>query len=488
MSVRLHRVLRVLLAFALFSGLSAAIWDWATTVPMDPKARRVGPFLATPYLQLGEAPSAENLTLLWHADDVDADWSVEVRSPREGSWRAAGVPDWRRMAFDGVERHRVYRSVLGGLAPGERFAYRVRLGGSTAFESESRAKVPPGQPHRFVAFGDSGKGTDGQRKVADQALRLRPDYVMITGDIVYLAGRVGEYRARYFPYYTAGSPPGTGAPLLESTMTVAAVGNHDLMINDFSKESDLLAYFYYWSQPLNGPTAATIGKLAQSLRGPEGRLRAFREAAGPNYPRMTNFSFDYGDAHWTVLDSNPYVQWSDPALRAWVAADLAAAREKRWRFVAFHHPGFNSSKAHKDEQQMRLLSDLFERGGVSIAFAGHVHNYQRSYPLTFDARTYPDGHAPEPNNPVEGAWTLDRSYDGTARTRPKGVIYLVTGAGGADLYDRAQTYDPSSWLPFTAKFISDVNSFTVVDVGADETTVRQVDADGVELDRFTVAR
>src|SRR5205085_722266 len=42
MYARLHRILRTVLAFALFSGLSYAIWDWATYVPMDPKARRVG--------------------------------------------------------------------------------------------------------------------------------------------------------------------------------------------------------------------------------------------------------------------------------------------------------------------------------------------------------------------------------------------------------------------------------------------------------------
>ena len=40
--------------------------------------------------------------------------------------------------------------------------------------------------------------------------------------------------------------------------------------------------------------------------------RAFTEAAGEAYPRMTNFSFDYGNAHWTVIDSNPYVDWTDP--------------------------------------------------------------------------------------------------------------------------------------------------------------------------------
>ena len=203
---------------------------------------------------------------------------------------------------------------------------------------------------------------------------------------------------------------------------------------------------------------------------------------------MANFSFDYGDVHWMVLDANPYVQWADMDLRAWVAHDLASAKDKPWRFVTFHHPCFNSSKAHAQEQQMRLLSDLFEAGGVSLVFSGHVHNYQRTYPLKFAATTYPDSHAPEPATPVEGKITIDHAYDSTAKTRPDGVIYLVTGAGGADLYDPEQTDNISTWQPFTMKFVANIHSLTVVDVESNTTTVRQIDADGKELDRFTVAR
>jgi hypothetical protein len=485
---RFRWTLRILLASTLLGVLSYEVWVWATTEPEDPRARRVGPFLATPYLQLGEDPKADDLALLWHADDVDADWSVEVQSPLDAPWKPAETPTSRRVILDDVERHRVYRAILPGLAPGERFRYRVNLGGVSAF-GEARAKVPPGQPQRVVVFGDAAKKSEGQRKVAYQTHLLKPDLVVLTGDLVYFQGRVGEYRPKFFPIYAAAeASPAVGAPLLGSTLFVGVVGNHDLMVNDFDRASDLMAYFYYWSQPLNGPIPGPGAKLTPPIKGPEPRLQAFRDAAGPNYPRMANFSFDYGDVHWTVLDANPYVQWADPGLRAWVAADLASAKDKPWRFVTFHHPGFNSSKAHNREQQMRLLSDVFEAGGVSIVFSGHVHNYQRTYPLKFVARTYPDGHAPEPATPVDGEITIDRAYDGTARTKPSGVIYLVTGGGGADLYDPDQTDAVSTWEPFTTRFIADVHSLTVVDVTPDAATVRQLDADGKELDRFTVAR
>ena len=172
---------------------------------------------------------------------------------------------------------------------------------------------------------------------------------------------------------------------------VAAPGNHDIAARDLGQYPDGLAYFCYWDQPLNGPTGQEGGPLHPLLYGPEANRTAFLQAAGPAYPRMTNFSFDYGNAHWMVLDSNAYVDWTDPGLRAWVERDLAAAKDATWRFVACHHPPFNSSHAHFGDQRMRVLVDLFEAGKVDVVWTGHVHNYQRTFPLTFAVNRGADG-------------------------------------------------------------------------------------------------
>jgi acid phosphatase type 7 len=168
---------------------------------------------------------------------------------------------------------------------------------------------------------------------------------------------------------------------------------------------------------------------------------------------MANFSFDYANAHWTVLDSNPYVDWTNPELRAWVEHDLTGAQDNTWRFVAFHHPGFNASKAHFNDQQMRLLADVFEAGRVDVVFSGHVHNYQRTYPLRFRSEKDKTGKPLRDQNKVPGRWAIDQVFDGRTNTRPRGVIYLVTGAGGNTLYNPEQQDDPRSWPSFTYKFI-----------------------------------
>jgi 3',5'-cyclic AMP phosphodiesterase CpdA len=357
------------------------------------------------------------------------------------------------------------------------------------FGSDATAPKAGQTPFRFVVFGDCGANTKEQKAVAYQAYRERPDFVMITGDIVYNRGRISEYRENFWPVYNANdASPSLGAPLMRSTLFLAAPGNHDIASRDLAAYPDGLAYFLVWRLPQNGPSGEDGSSLVPRLAGPTAGQKAFRDAAGLSYPRMANYSFDYGNAHWTVLDANPYVDWSDPSLRAWVRSDLSAAARATWRFVACHQPAFNSAQKHSDEQNMRVLTDVFEEGKVDVVFCGHVHNYQRTLPLHFVPEKRPGGQPLRQKGLIPGRWTLDRSYDGQKSTRPDGVIYLITGAGGASLYNPEQQDQPSSWQEFTHKFISKVHSLTVAEVDGSRLTVRQVSLDGAELDRFVITK
>jgi hypothetical protein len=468
--------------------------DGGAELPATGVTSPVDGFLVKPYLQLGDVPPgavARDLRVLWQTEDQEAGWTLESRPGGEGPWLAAEAPTMRRVAVPGVEPHRVYRAIVRGLAPGGEFAYRVRRAGRLVFTAGGRAPRPAGQPYRFVVFGDCAAGTAAQRAIAEQAYRARPDFVLIPGDIVYNRGRIVEYRANFWPVYNADVPaPALGAPLLRSTLVLAAPGNHDIdrSARDLGRYPDGLAYFLYWDQPLNGPIGREGGPLVPVLHGPASHRDAFRQAAGPAYPRMANFSFDYGNAHWTVLDSNSYVDWTDPDLRRWVERDLGSAQDTTWRFVAFHHPGFNSARSHFSDQRMRILAEAFEAGRVDMVFNGHVHNYQRTFPLRFTPERGSYATPDRQNDRVPGRWALDTSFDGRTQTRPGGVIYLITGAGGAELYNPEQQDDPASWQPFTDKFVSKIHSMTIADVDGPSLTIRQVAADGQELDRFVVTK
>jgi hypothetical protein len=245
---------------------------------------------------------------------------------------------------------------------------------------------------------------------------------------------------------------------------------------------------------LNGPVGKEGGPLVAPVTGPCANKKAFTDAAGEAFPRMANFSFDYGDAHWTVLDANATVDWTAPELQEWVARDLAAAKGACWRFVSFHQPGFQSSKTHFHEQYMRILAPIFEAGKVDVVFNGHVHNYQRTYPMRFvpsainEAAPIMKDGKPSKTRHVDGKWTLDKSFNGRSDTTPEGVIYVVTGAGGQHLYNPEQQDDPASWQEFTFKHVSKIHSLTLAEVDGSTVTIRQLTPECEEVDRFVITK
>jgi len=427
-------------------------------------------FLVKPYLQLGTQPDAGALTLMWHGPDQDQAWRVELR-PAGGPWRPVAAPTWVRVAVPTVEPHRVYTALLGPLRPGERFDYRLRLAGQDLFQASAR--TPPLRNLRVAVTGDLGLGGPDHLQLIQSLYRQRTDLVVAAGDLVYQDGRISEYRRHFFPLYNA-DPGEPGAPLLRSTLFVGVIGNHDVgergPLHPVAEVPDAFAYYLYWNQPLNGPASPGAPALT---RQPGWTWDAFLAAAGPRFPTMGTFSFDAGGAHWTVLDSNPYTRWEDPALRAWLARDLAAARSSAWRFVVFHHPPFNFSKwnAYKDLWMARLWP-LFQAHGVDLVFTGHIHTYVRTRPLLAAASGEP-------------SW--DARFDGGAHTRARGPILIVTGAGGAPLHlkGRGPLVRPQ---PFVARHLPDELSFSVLELGARALTFRQVNASGRTLDRFTLGR
>jgi hypothetical protein len=210
---------------------------------------------------------------------------------------------------------------------------------------------------------------------------------------------------------------------------------------------------------------------------------------------MANYSYDYGDAHFTCLDSNVYVDPTDPALQDWIRADITGS-DAAWKFVVYHHPAFNAGDSHYDAQHMRALAPLLEELGVDMVLSGHEHTYQRTMPFRFAPRDLTNAKARNGNTrKVPGTFTVDREFDGKTKTKPKGVIYIVTGAGGKHLYDPGYSDNPSLWrhpeddnVEYVARFVSDRHSITVFDLDAKALLMRQIDEWGTEVDRIRITK
>jgi len=451
-------------------------------------------FIVRPYLQIGAAPGPSSLDLLWQDTDKQNDWQVEARLNEKSAWKKTTAPVVTPVAVTGIAPRRLYKTTIGELVPGSTFEYRVLKNYKMVFTAKAQAPKSAAQPFRCVVFGDIGAGTTEAKQLAGRAFLSNPDMVVIPGDIVYERGLMSEYDANFWPVYNAAKADSAGAPIMCSVPFVAAPGNHDTETRDLEQFPDALAYYLFWDQPLNGPKAAEGGPLAPALKASEARRNSFVKAAGDAYPRMANFSFNYGNAHWLFLDANPYVDFTSKELSDWITKDLSEAKDAAWRFVVFHHPGFNSSREHYEQQHTRLLSPIFEAGKVDLVFSGHVHNYQRSFPMKFAPDSKGTMLVGGKDNKtirgrvVTGRWTLDKSFNGKTDTTPEGVIYVVTGAGGQELYNPEQQNDPDSWQRFTDKFISTIHSLTLVDINGKTLTLSQVGADGSTLDSITITK
>jgi hypothetical protein len=126
------------------------------------------------------------------------------------------------------------------------------------------------------------------------------------------------------------------------------------------------------------------------------------------------YSFDYGPAHVTVLDSNASTS-PDSAQWEFLDRDLGASAAA-WKFVVFHHPVYSSGNHGGDPGLRANLVPLFDKHRVDVVFAGHDHHYERTKPMRGGQAVLPGG----------------------------GTVYVTTGGGG-------KTIRPVGTSSFTAR-------------------------------------
>jgi 3',5'-cyclic AMP phosphodiesterase CpdA len=298
-----------------------------------------------------------------------------------------------------VTRHIVK---LTGLQPGATYRYRVGSNGRTLRAGKFQTAKAAGQPFRFAVWGDSGIGGKAQQILAAQIEKQRPDFLLHTGDLIYQRGRSRDYDPYFFRVY---------APTLARVPFYGSLGNHDVLTN---RGQPFLDNFVL---PRNGP---------------------------PGIVPERNYSFDYGNAHIVVLDSNLSERQLRREIAPWLERDLRASRA-RWKFVVFHHPPYSSGLHGDEPRTQRALVPALARARVDIVFNGHDHHYERFRPRN-------------------------------------GVTYIVTGAGGAGLY-RRQKNDPA-----TARYRNDVHSFTQIDINGGVLQGRQIAANGTIIDQWRLIK
>ncbi len=96
-----------------------------------------------------------------------------------------------------------------------------------------------------------------------------------------------------------------------------------------------------------------------------------------------NYSFDYGNAHFAVLNTNDILSISQAQLK-WLRNDMNST-DKDWKIVFFHKAPYSLGKDAKWPDALYLqqsLTKVLDDCNVDFAFYGHDHQYIRTKPLT----------------------------------------------------------------------------------------------------------
>lgn len=104
-----------------------------------------------------------------------------------------------------------------------------------------------------------------------------------------------------------------------------------------------------------------------------------------------NYSFDYGNVHFTVVNTNDVLSISLPQLK-WLRNDLNGT-DKDWKIVCMHKSVYTLGKDGKwpDAGYLKTkFRQIMDDCGVDLVLSGHDHQYLRTKPLK-NNKENPDG-------------------------------------------------------------------------------------------------
>ena len=105
----------------------------------------------------------------------------------------------------------------------------------------------------------------------------------------------------------------------------------------------------------------------------------FAECYPPTAPEKMqgeNYSFDYGNCHFTVLSVNNQDKLGD-----WLYEDLHSS-QKTWKMGAYHFPVYPVMPEGENADGYPYLRKGVEEGRFDVLFSGHEHSFARTYPMT----------------------------------------------------------------------------------------------------------
>jgi len=370
-------------------------------------------------------------TITWETDATAAEGQVEYTELEA----AKSFPGNAKMAVAKVAELstnlgsiNIHSVTLANLKPGTRYTYRVGYGACWSERHTFVTAAAKVARFKFLVFGDSQSASyDVWGTTLTHAYLANPGaaFLINMGDLV----DVGQDEAQWNGWFAAAKG------VIDTIPIMPLVGNHetytpymDIPEKRFSLPSYFTAQF---KLPANGPA---------ELRGQV-------------------YSFDYGNVHFSVLDSQVgEEQRFVPAMveleKAWLEKDLEAT-DKNWKVVLVHRPLYNNKLSDDNGKIRGVFIPILDKFHADIVFTAHDHVYARTYPL---------------NNgvPVESF--------------AKGTVYVATGRSGTKTYPNTVA---KGWNKFFYNPQDEPNYITV-EVAGNILTVKAFKQSGVLIDVWSI--
>ena len=230
-----------------------------------------------------------------------------------------------------------------------------------------------------------------------------------------------------------------------------------------------------------------------------------------------HYSFNYRNVHFISLDSETGYPGASEEKRyvlpcggftqnmlEWLEADLIQANRERtdrpWIFVQAHRPLYQGASINKEYQA--AVEELFHKYRVDIYFSGHVHSYERSWPV-YQGKVQSTDAATAYKNPKDTTYLMiggagNDEMKGTPDDSPEGLRIRLRRQRDPAPDDKhgANYHGPSTWResdaagPWTAK--TDDTHFGIGRISILDATTLQFDyiqtTEGTVFDSFTLER
>ena len=241
-----------------------------------------------------------------------------------------------------------------------------------------------------------------------------------------------------------------------------------LALGDFSYDKTSTCWLSVM-KPIESITKISIGNHEDSDTLLNSYLNQFRLS-------KQYYSFDTNNVHVLIMSTEEEFEPNSDQYN-FVVNDLRNAANNpdiKWIIVNMHNPFYSSpneceaSGCEGDKDFRESFHPLFDKYGVDLVLEGHVHNYQRSFPLAF--------------NQQKSGEPIVTSASKTDYNNPSGAIFAIVGTGGVNLHGL------SDKAPFMAFQQDSKFGVLYMHFSNDKIDAKFVTNEGETLDHFSISK